>query len=122
MAAFNLLRFQAQCPVCRQETSIAAQVHSGASFAADGGGRFCNAEYRVGDRIHWWDAGHPGYRSWPDEGAIRTGVPDTVRECCYATCAASDDKLYAIVEISDLVLGNVIGIGPEEDWPAGYAK
>jgi hypothetical protein len=111
-----------QCPVCCQLTVIKAQAHVGASFENDGSGRFCHATYRIGEQLRWWRPDRQGYQLWKTAGHELHGEPGIVRECSYAACAANDDKLYAIIEFSELHIHRLVEIGAEADWPEGDLK
>jgi hypothetical protein len=122
VAAFNWVEFESQCPVCSQNTKIRVQCHIAASFEGDDRGRFCRKNYRVGEKLHWWHSNHENYRKWGIGGQSTGGNPRSVLECCYASCVASGDKLYVVLEITDLEIRKVHEIGPDQDWPVAYPK
>jgi hypothetical protein len=122
MAAFNWIELESTCPVCSEATIIRAQSHVAASFESDEQGRFCQRTYKLGDKMRWWPRGNNDYDKWMIGGKKEIEDPDSVRECCYATCVAHADRLYVVLAIADLVVRGVLEIGPEEKWPASYPK
>jgi len=122
MAAFNWIDANATCPVCGEDCSIRIQLHIAASFNSSGDGRFCNKTYRVGDRLEWWSEDHPDFASWFSRGLDFEDGQNSVRECCYAEYGSHDDRLYVVVEVSNLTIAKLIELGPEDDWPSSYPK
>jgi hypothetical protein len=119
MAAYNWVTFNAACPVCHAQTDIVAQVHVAASYSGDDV-RFHDVTYRIGNKLRWWDREHPDFSAWTERGV--TTNDNTIRECCYATCANRNDELYVIIEVTDLVIDNIVETGPEDSWPNGYTR
>ncbi|HVB17548.1 MAG TPA: hypothetical protein VNF04_13510 [Stellaceae bacterium] len=122
MAAFNWVRFDAVCPVCRERASIRAQLHVAAAFEGDARGRFCNRTYRLGEKLRWWDPAHKDFGDWKIGGEPGGVLAGTVLECCYAYCMRCARELYAVIEISDLMITKIVEIGPEASWPSVYAR
>lgn len=122
MAAFNWVEISSICPTCSARTSIRAQSHVAASFENDSQGRFCLQEYKVGDRMRWWRKGENKYEEWKASAQNVAADHQSVQECCYASCVAKGDRLFVILEFSDLIVKKVIEIGKEENWPAQYPR
>jgi hypothetical protein len=120
MAAFNWIEMTTRCPVCSETTLVRAQLHIAASFDGDEVGRFCDVSYSVGDKMRWWQGDHPHFHDWMLIGE-QTDT-NTVRECCYACCSAAGDRLYLIVEVSDLLIRQIVEVGSEDAWPAKFLK
>jgi hypothetical protein len=122
MAAFNWIEFEEKCPVCLVMTCIRAQSHIAASFEGDNHGRFCQQTYRVGEKMRWLGDGNNNYNKWMTTGAGVVRQEGAVFECCYANCIANGDRLYAVVKVENLIIGKIVEMGPEDDWPVLYPK
>jgi len=122
MSAFNWIEFDSKCPVCFVHTPIRAQSHLAASFESDDRGRFCQQVYKLGDTMRWWNKGDKRHEEWVTGGQPVVGDAMSTRECCYATCVAHGDEIYVVFEMSNLVIREVIDLGPVDKWPAAYPK
>jgi hypothetical protein len=122
MSAFNWIKLKTKCPICSENTFVLIQLHIAASFQSGGKGRFCNLTYSVGDRLNWWSEDCPEFSSWTVGGLDVPDAPQSVRECCYAQCDAHNDRLYTVVQVSNLKIDKIVELGPEEQWPLEYPK
>jgi hypothetical protein len=115
MAAFNWIVFGHTCPNCGCEANIKAQCHVASSFDGDDSGRFCDREYRLGERMRWWDEYDGRYASWKADPGI---VPDAsaskrILECCYARCSSCHAELFAVIAFHDITAVDVQQVGLE---------
>ena len=120
MSAFNWIVIERTCPQCHRHGVIKAQCHVASSFDGDDGGRFHDREYRVGERMRWWDRADPRFEAWKDDAKSDTANPDRMVECCYASCSMCNAPLFALVEFEDVTPIAVGDVGLEEDWPAEF--
>ena len=121
MSAFNWIVFSARCPKCHIDTTIKAQCHVASSFRGDEYGRFCDNEYRLGEKMRWWPQEKDATYSWISEDAVKV-TDDSVQECCYSKCCNCQTSLYAIITFLDITPIAIDEIGLEINWPDGYYK
>ncbi len=122
MAAFNWVEVRIKCPVCSEATLIRAQVHIAASFDGNSEGRFCNSIYSIGDKMRWWDECDARFNDWMLGSESVFNGAGSATECCYASCSAHNDRLYAIVEVVKLRVHGILELGPEILWPIKYSR
>ncbi|MEY4806533.1 MAG: hypothetical protein RLZZ206_922 [Cyanobacteriota bacterium] len=121
MSAFNWVLINEICPVCQCDATIRCQTHVASSFGGGEDGRFQNREYRLGDKMRWWDEGDSEYQKWRvlgrKDGQLGTRIAE---EACYSECTLCSARLYAILRFQDITPSAVLGIGPEKEWPSDY--
>ena len=123
MSAFNWVVIENVCPVCNRMATVRCQTHVASSFGGAADGRFQDRDYRLGERMRWWRVDDPDYPTWRVQG--RKGAPlqdDAAEEACHSVCTLCGARLYVILRFEDLTPRAVLGLGPEEQWPADYGK
>jgi hypothetical protein len=123
MGAFNWVLITEKCPVCQRNATIRCQTHVASSFDGGADGRFQDREYRLGEKMFWWDESDSKYSAWQILGR-RDGQldPRSAEEACYSECTLCRARLYVILGFQDVTPSAVLGIGPEEEWPPEYWK
>ena len=123
MSAFNWISFSARCPCCGAHGELRAQCHVASSYGGvEGGPRFHDADYRLGQEMAWWPRGSAMWASWREDASVADDAGDTAVEACYASCGRCDGALFAVLRFVDLVPRDVLDVGREEDWPARYPR
>lgn len=122
MGAFNWVVIEERCPVCQREAAIRCQTHVASSYDGDED-RFQDREYRLGEKMRWWDQADPEYPTWRVLGRIDAKFdPRSAEEACYSQCSLCGARLYVILRFQDITPKVVLGLGPEADWPTDYWK
>jgi hypothetical protein len=118
VSAYNKLLIADLCPFCEARDALEVQIHVGASDDGDAQGRFCQNEYRLGQRLRWWPADDPRWASWRDGGlANRDG---TVDECAYGLCRVCASPVFVGVRFRDHTPIDVISASTEmPEWAWG---
>lgn len=121
MSAFNWIVFDYFCPNCKTHSIIKAQCHVASTFMGDEFGRFCDNEYKLGQKMRWWYQEKIEDNSWMPKDTLKIDS-NTVQECCYSKCLKCQVDLYAVIIFKDITPIKVEQIGLESDWPDGYYK
>lgn len=123
MAAFNWISIDDACPSCGQRGTIRAQTHVASDYGGDERGRFHDREYRLGDEMVWWPAGHPQFTAWKLGNAVHPPTdPDDDEEACHAAWRACGAELFVVLEFHDRRPTRVIQVGLERNWPATFLR
>ena len=83
-----------------------AQTHIASDYEGDAVDRFMNHEYKIGERMRWFDRDHPDYASWKTWG----GEGSTVVEECHAVCGSCGTALQVAIEFTDVSPARVLAI------------
>ena len=122
MGAFNWVLIKEKCPVCQREATIRCQTHVASSFGG-GADRFQNREYRLGEKMRWWNEADSEYPTWRVLGRKDAQLDSRfAEEACYSECTLCGARLYVILRFQDVTPRVVLGLGPEEEWPPDYWK
>lgn len=122
MGAYNWISVTDRCPACHRDATIRCQTHVASSY--DGStGRFMNREYRLGEKMRWWEETHPDYATWRVMGH-RSPRPDSSHdeEACYSECTLCGARLYVVLRFHEASPIAVLGVGLEDEWPSDYWK
>lgn len=123
MSAYNYIVIDDACPVCQHRGSIKAQAHVAASFDGDAKGRFCGAEYRIGETMRWWARDDPRYSGWKAMGRIYPFEHDDVdEEACLGTCSNCRSVLVVLIHFEAVTPTKVMLVATENEWPEGYLR
>src|SRR5262245_9113906 len=123
MGAFNWVIVQAKCPACGETTSVRCQTHVASDYDGDQRGRFHDQEYRLGERMRWWNEEDPRYAQWRIDGTMAAlRAPDYDEEACYSTCSSCSGNLCAVIRFSGPVPERLVKLVREEDWPSDYRR
>jgi len=117
VGAFNWIVIDDVCATCGRLAKIRCQTHVASSYGGDEDGRFFDEEYRLGERMRWWEPGHPKFVEWRHDGRIDP-VDDPLldEEACYSHCLLCEsDDLVVVVRFRDLTPTEVLGISREKE-------
>lgn len=121
MSAYNWIVAVVSKNTDNDTTTIRCQTHIASSYEGNDSGRFHDKEYKLGEKMAWWQPLEPKYRSWRD-GDNRKVTDDNEAvafECCLAS-SEQNDSLYAVIKFENLVPVEIVEFGNECDWPEGF--
>ena len=122
MAAYNYVKFEQKCPVCKVFSTICAQCHTASSYDGEDGEIFHGHTYSLGERMRWWNRSDPRWSDWNTDGSSIRSDSQVALESCYSECLNCKHELYAVVRFDNLTPTQVTDVGREEDWPEGYPR
>jgi hypothetical protein len=119
VAAYNVIVFEHQCPVCQRSATIRAQTRIAAAHDGTKEVRFSNRTYGLGELMSWYPPTDPRHAAWSAGGRA---LGSMVREACYAQCARCQASLCAVVHFRGLRAVDVGELLREDDWPRGFPR
>ena len=99
MASYNWIIDTAKCPACSHKAEIRTQTYIASSYDGDDTGRFHDREYKIGEKMAWWERNHQNFAEWL-ESRDRNHSPAKVVEACSTNCVECGAELYAIIKVS----------------------
>lgn len=100
MAAFNWIIVTEDCPACGAEATLRCQTGVASSLDGDERGRFCNAEYLLGQTMNWWPTTDARYPEWHVFGPAYSSADPSApfdEDECLATCTSCRAELVVVI-------------------------
>ena len=122
MSAYNWIEIVEKCPTCGKISNIKLQTHIASSYDGIDNSRFHENNYKVGDKMSWFDKNDERYSLWKNGNSKNITERNIDLECCYGTCELCNTECYAIIVFEECVISGVKSVGTLEEWPEEFYK